>query len=387
MARLDEFIFGYYRGRVDADDSCKLANLMLKQGICSSIDPRGEFSLSQKDVSRFSLVAKGKIRHDIGSPRGICGFIQQNRRRYGLFIALVLTCILYVISAGLVWDVRISGNERLPDYVIENALDNVGFGVGTSWRRIDKNLIESELLIEREDIAWISVNRRGTVAYVEVIESENVGIRENVGPLYSNIVADRDGVIEEITVQSGVANVKIGDVVKKGDVLISGIVENEKGVVFCRAQGYVRAESVCDVVAEAERETVDKSVIGKSTSYIKLFLFDFSINIFKNYGNYENTCDIIEEIRRFALFDKYELPIRIEKAYAHEYTNQAYTRSDGEIIAAAKQELDSKIYTAFKDADVLKLRTVGEFYDLGYRLTSRVVYSAEIGKESAIEIN
>ena len=387
MARLDEFIFGYYKGSVSADDSCKLANLMLKQGICSSIDPTGKFSLSQKDLSRFLSGSRGKIRYDIGSPRGIYGFIRQNRQRYGLFISLILTLILAVISSGLVWDVRISGNERLPDYVIENALSNVGFGVGTSWRSIDKNVIESELLIEREDIAWISVNRRGTVAYVEVIESENVGNREDAGPLYSNIVADRDGVVEEITVQSGVANVKIGDVVKKGDVLISGVVENESGTTFCRAQGYVRAESVCDVVAFAERETVEKSVIGKSTLYIKLVLFNFSINIFKNYGNYENTCDIIEEIRGFALFDKYELPIRIEKAYAYEYTNQAYIRSDDEIIATAKQELDSKIYTVFKDADVLKLRTVGEFYDLGYRLTSRVVYSAEIGKESAIEIN
>ena len=387
MARLDEFIFGYYKGSVSADDSCKLANLMLKQGICSSIDPTGKFSLSQKDLSRFLSGSRGKIRYDIGSPRGIYGFIRQNRQRYGLFISLILTLILAVISSGLVWDVRISGNESLPDYVIENALSNVGFGVGTSWRSIDKNVIESELLIEREDIAWISVNRRGTVAYVEVIESENVGNREDAGPLYSNIVADRDGVVEEITVQSGVANVKIGDVVKKGDVLISGVVENESGTTFCRAQGYVRAESVCDVVAFAERETVEKSVIGKSTLYIKLVLFNFSINIFKNYGNYENTCDIIEEIRGFALFDKYELPIRIEKAYAYEYTNQAYIRSDDEIIATAKQELDSKIYTVFKDADVLKLRTVGEFYDLGYRLTSKVVYSAEIGKESAIEIN
>ena len=266
MARLDEFIFGYYKGRVSADDSCKLANLMLKHGICSSIDPTGKFSLSQKDLSRFLSGSRGKIRYDIGSPRGIYGFIRQNRQRYGLFISLILTLILAVISSGLVWDVRISGNERLPDYVIENALSNVGFGVGTSWRSIDKNVIESELLIEREDIAWISVNRRGTVAYVEVIESENVGNREDAGPLYSNIVADRDGVVEEITVQSGVANVKIGDVVKKGDVLISGVVENESGTAFCRAQGYVRAESVCDVVAFAERETVEKSVIGKSTS-------------------------------------------------------------------------------------------------------------------------
>ena len=57
------------------------------------------------------------------------------------------------------------------------------------------------------------------------------------------------------------------------------------------------------------------------------------------------------------------------------------------MISVTKQRLDAKIYTLFKDADILKLRTVGEVGDFGYRLTSRVVYSVEIGKESAIEIN
>ena len=120
--------------------------------------------------------------------------------------------------------------------------------------------------------------------------------------------------------------------------------------------------------------------------FIVIFI-TFSINIFKKYGNYEKSCDIIEEIREFALFDKYKLPIRIEKAYIYEYDEVIRTHSDDEMILAAKHELDSKIYTMFKDADVLKLRTCGEFSDLGYRLTSKVVYSAEIGKESAIEIN
>ena len=387
MAKVDEFIFGYYKGRVSVGDTCKLANLLLKQGICSTVAPSGEFSLRKKDDSRFLSSAKSRIRFELGSPLGIYGFIQRNRKKYGLIIAFILTCVIFFVSSGLVWDVRISGNETLPDYVIENALDDLGLGVGTPWRSIDKSAIEAELLLESDDIAWISVNRRGTVAYVEVIESENVGIRKENGPLYSNIVADRDGVIEEITVQSGRANVKIGDVVKKGDVLISGVIENEKGVSFCRAQGYVRAEGACDVIAEAEREHVDKVVGNKKILYIKIVLFNFSINIFKNYGNYENTCDIIEEIREFALFDKYELPIRIEKAYAYEYTELTHIRSDNELTLAAKHQLDSKIYTVFKDADVLKLRTVGEFYDLGYRLTSRVVYSADIGKESAIEIN
>lgn len=98
-------------------------------------------------------------------------------------------------------------------------------------------------------------------------------------------------------------------------------------------------------------------------------------------------CDIIEEKRDFVLFDKYNLPIRIEKVYVCEYSQEDRKCTEDEMIAAAKRQLDGKIYTMFNDADVIKLRTRGEMKDGVFCLTSRVVYSAEIGKESAIEIN
>ena len=81
------------------------------------------------------------------------------------------------------------------------------------------------------------------------------------------------------------------------------------------------------------------------------------------------------------------MPIKIEKAYAVEYSETTRTRSHDEMTDVAKRELDGKIYSMFKDADILKLRTTGEFLDGVYRVTSRVVYSSDIGKESAIEIN
>ena len=387
MARLDDFIFGYYRGKVGEKDSPKLLNTFLKLGICSSVTPSGEFSLGRKDNERFRKYAGGRLHFEIGEPRGIYGFFRRIRYRYGLIAALAILIVTWVVLSGLVWDVRVSGNEKLPDYVISSSLDELGFGVGTRWRSVDKNEIETELLSKMPDIAWISVNRRGTVAYVEVIESENVLTDKETGPIYSNIVAETDGVVEDISVQSGTAVVKIGDVVKKGDILISGVMENENGVSFCRAKGEVRARSVCDVSAETETQAVDKQVKRRKLTYARVVLFKFSINIFKNYGNCENSCDIIEEIREFALFDKYKLPIRFERAYAYEYEEYTRTRSREEMISVTKQRLDAKIYTLFKDADVIKLRTVGEFGEFGYRLTSRVVYSVEIGKESAIEIN
>ena len=387
MANLDKSVLGYHDGKVASDDSCKLVNALIKLDICSDVTPDGRFSVSRRDKLKFVSYAKSKMRFSLSEPLGIYGFIIRNKVRYGAILAIVITTLIFAFSSGRIWDIRISGNESLSDYRIEKSLEDLGFKTGARWGKIDKNEIEIELLRTNPDIAWISVNRRGTVAYVEIIESENVGMIDDKGYPFSNIVADRDGVIEEITVESGVAIVKSGDVVRRGDVLISGVVQNESGVTYCRALGSVRAHSVINVGAEVPSEITEKIADSHKIAQIRLIIFNFSINIFKNYRNHGNNCDIIKENRKVALFDKYELPIKIEKTYIVSYTENTRIRSADEMANEAKRELDGKIYAMFKDADVIKLRTQSELTDGVYRITSRVVYSGEIGKESAIKIS
>ena len=387
MARLDEFIFGYRIGKVSPDSLPKLINTALRLGICSDVTSDGEFTVKEKDKARFTSATRAKMRFELGEPLGFFGFLVRNKKRYGVLLAMLLSTALLLLSRSLVWDVRISGNESLSELAVEDALSEAGFGIGTLWRKADKNEIETAVLSNNPEIAWISLNRRGTVAYVELIESENVGIREEIAPLYSNIVADRDGVIEEITVKSGEAMVKVGDVVRAGDILISGVIENDSGVRFCRAVGSVRASGVTEISAEATRSTAEKTAISRRIAEVHLLLFNFSINIFKNYGNCENGCDIIEEIRDFALFGRCKLPISLEKTYAVEYTELSRVRSDSEMTAEAKKILDASISAVLKEADVVRLSTSGGFSGDSYRLTTRVVYVSEIGKESAIEIN
>ena len=387
MARLDEYIFGYHKGEVAPEDNCKLVNSMLRLDICSKIKPSGKFSISGRDKAKLTAYLKSKMRYKLSKPLGLYGFLLGMRNRYGVLIGLLITVLFFAFSSTRVWDIRISGNEKLGDYEVESALSDLDLKIGTRIRKIDKNAIETQMLANNKDIAWISVNRRGTVVYVDIIESENIGNREEPGPTFSNIVADRDGVIEEITVDSGVAAVKVGDVVKKGDILISGVIENERGVTFCRAGGSVRASGVMDVSAESTAEVTEKIPKKHRLAELRIVIFNFSINIFKNYGNSSDGCDIIRENRKIALFDKYRLPIKIEKTYTVEYNEKTRTRSSDEMADAAKRELDSKIYSIFKNADILKLRTTGEFKDGTYRIKSRVVYSTDIGKESAIEIN
>ena len=387
MARLDEYLFGYRFGQVDTADTAKLASALLRLGASSTLYPCGKFSIKEKDTARFQKSVGGRIRYQLGDVRGARGFLLRCKDRYGFFIALLMLLLVFLFTRTLIWDVRIEGNETLTRDEVMGALEDVGFTTGTSWNKIDKSFVEASLLASHPEIAWISLNRRGTVAYVELIESENVGEEKEIYPLCSNIVADRDGVIEDITVKSGQAVVKVGDVVRAGDVLISGVIESESGLILCRAEGEVRARSATDISAIAERFVTEKESISRRLLHARILLFNFSINIFKNYGNRENSCDIIEEIRSFALFDKYRLPIRLEISRSVEYEETVLTRSESEMIEAARRELDGKIYSMFKDADVIGLGTSGEFKDDVFYLRSRVVYSTDIGKESAIEIN
>ena len=387
MASLDEYVFGYSNGKVSEADVCMLVNGLMRLDICSSVSANGDFTLKERNKERFCTHFKSKLQYELGETLGIYGFFLNIRKNYGFIIGFIVSALFLLFTSSLVWDVRISGNEILSDYDVEESLRDLGLGIGSRWSKIDNSDIETELLSLNPNIAWISVNRRGTVAYVEIIESENVDKNVAISRGYSNVVADFDGVIEEITVKEGVAAVKVGDVVRSGDILISGIIENEQGVNFCHASGHIRAASSMDITAEIAEKSIRKTVSRSRLAELRVRIFNFSINIFKNYRNSEIECDIIEEIREFALFDSYRLPIRLEMYRIQEYEEVEEILTPDEMTVRAKRLLDSKIYASFRNADVIKLRTSGEFCDGYYRLISRVVYSAEIGKESVIEVN
>jgi len=386
MAKLDMILFGYRSVRVSPDDVTKLSNMLLKLGINADISTDGEVLIRESDILKFISFAKGRIRYTITETKGLFGFFKQRKKRYGAFAALFLVLVLNFILSDFVWDIRISGNENIADYSVLEALEKSGFEVGSSWRKVDKNSVELNLLSENSDISWISINRRGTVAYIEIAESENIGKNTSMESQYCNVVADRDAVIEEITVKSGTAQVKSGDVVKAGDILISGVVESESGVFFCHAEGEVKGRESLIVSAEIPEKEMQKIYKKDSVAEIKLNIFKFSINIFKNYGNQAENCDIINETKEYVLFDKYKLPFSVSKTYVRNYTEKEITHTEEEMTVLARKMLTGKINTVFKDSDILKMKTYGNFIEGKYVMTSEIVYSTDIGKESTIEI-
>ena len=386
MAKIEYQLFGYRCIKGEEGKESRLATLLVNQGIASESKPDGSFLIRERDFKRFSRFAAGRIRYKASPPLGLPGAIKRNLVHTPTALAAVLGLCINLFLSSLVWDVRVSGNEKVEDEVIVDALEASGFGVGSIWSCYDKEATETELLRALEQISWISINRRGSVAYIEVKETAEAA--DNIEDEYqcSNIVATRDCVIEEINVRHGRAVVKVGDTVKQGDILISGIIESEAGTYFTRAEGNIKASIVKSVVAEA-REVEEVTEHDTSRVYAKYVkVFGYKINIFKNYGNLPPDCDIIENEVVWTLENGIKMPASLITEYISQpiKVDRAYTESELPIIAAAR--LDTEIAEAVGDGDLIKLRTSGAYTEDGYRMVADIVLSAEVGREAKVDI-
>jgi sporulation protein YqfD len=366
--------------KIEPSDLSELTSFFIRAAIYSHINSDGIIIVRERDVGKIQDLLKGRINFSLSEPMGLYGRWLRLEHKRSRIAAVLLSLALLVILSNLVWDVRVSGNENLSRDEILDMLSECGFGVGSIWPVSDLGAVESSLLVKNENIAWISINRRGTVAYVRVIESNGKtddGKEEKTG--YSNIVASADCIIEEITVRRGIAVVRAGDVVKKGDLLVAGVLPDAAGGGFCYADASVKGRISDTITVDMDREYVKKEHLGSELYSIVLKLFNFSINIFKKYGNLTNEYDIIENEIAYTHPDGRKLPASLTVSYIPAFSEEGALYTDDELIKLASDRL--RLITAERLAlcDLIRIRTEGEFTERGYRLTSRLVVLTEVG--------
>ena len=159
--------------------------------------------------------------------------------------------------------------------------------------KIDTSKLSYEISKNIDEIGFANCYFDGSVLKVEV---KKVHVKEEE-KTYDEIVADRDCIITKVLVYSGTALVKVGDVVKKGDVLIAGYVDtmpndptnedNERFIV--KADGLVYGETSYTKQILLTAKVVDSVRTGKSYSTTQIYLFGKAIGKAKpvKYGEYE----------------------------------------------------------------------------------------------------
>ncbi len=380
MIRPDYILFGYRVVSFEEWDKELIIKMFLKHNI--SVRFKGNtFLIKERELKRISKLLGSRVKFKTSQQMGLRGFVYRNRKRYGVICALLFTSMLLLISSFFVWDVRIEGCESGKEEEIVAELSESGLSVGSLWHKTDRSKVENSMLLSSDLVSWVNINRRGNVAYVKVVDKIiNEPPEEKTG--YSNIVASCDGIVEEITVVKGVAVVKSGETVRRGQLLISGILPPESGGGFCYAEGTVTARINDTVKAQISDNEQIKVTEENKTSRISVNILGFDINIFKSYRNFNKEYDIIEKRSTVKFFGK-DIPVFFSREIYVPYTYKARRLTTEEMVEAASLKMRDALAERTARSTVLRVKTEGGFYDGEYILSSDLTLLEDISRDLA----
>ncbi len=323
-----------------------------------------------------------------GEKRELCGLRALMRRykgRIGLLVGAVAALVLVISSSFFIWDITVTGTDKLSSQTIIEALERHGVKLGAYIPDLDTEKIEQAMVLEVDGLSWISLNLRGTVASVEIRERSQDADKVDV-QAPSNLIAAFDGQIESLEITGGVAAVNRGQIVKKGDLLVSGVIDsNALGYRLVRARGEVTARVTLVYNVEIPYQKEEKVYTGNFTNKKSIKIFSETINLFgKDSISYEN-CDRIEKEKRLYLFGVIKLPIFITETTYAEYEMKEKTLSQSEALSLAYEELRSISENDLENAEILSRHTHFSEDENGIYLREEVECILDITQEVKIE--
>lgn len=370
---VSKYLLGYRILSCEEKESRRLLNRLIESGVGAEQTASG-FAVSLPSYRRARRALDGSVVYSASEIFGLPAVFLRYLRRFGIHLGVLVSLLCLLFLRSRVLDVRVEGNETVSDHVILEELERVGLYPGVSWSSLDTARMEASLLETSSHVGWINVNRRGLVAYVTVKEKEVH--EEPTQDGYRNLVSAYDAVIEEIVLRRGAPCVEVGQTVSRGQLLLSGILEDG---TLTYADGEVRGR-VHDTV-EIFVGRLCAPAVSKEERLVSL-KFDFfgkSINIFKkNTSNLPEGCVIIEDNRKCTLFGGRTLPISLVREYALVETSVPYLYTDEELVALATRLHARALLERTARAELLSITTTSTFVDGGYKMVSEISYLTEL---------
>ena len=324
-----------------------------------------------------SIARKTKCKVKINSKKGLPIIFHKYRKRKLFLLLLIPIILLILISSTYIWNIEIVGAENINTEELIYQLNEEGVGIGKRKSSINSENVIDNIRLKRSDIAWLSLDMKGTNVIVTIVESEEKPkiIDKNE---YCNIVATESGLITKITADTGTALVKVGDIAKKGDVLIGGYMQGKyTDTRYVHAKGEVKAKVwyTKKVTSGFTREIREET--GTIENKYSININNFKINLYKTLPNFEN-YDTINETNKIKLFSNFYLPIEITKTTFIEKRKVQITYGIQELKEILIKELENQ----FSEEGIDKLNVINKVVNVFYKENNEIelemTYEVEI---------
>jgi len=306
------------------------------------------FCISVKGFRRLKPILKKtrttiRILHRVGAPFATFRYRKRKIFAGGIFL---FTALLYYLS-GFVWNIEINGNSYLSEEVILDFLSEERCSFGTKKSAIDSGALEERLRSRYSEVIWTSIKIYGTKMTVDIQENllPEEQYEKQDDTVY-DIVASKDGCIQEIFTRKGIPLVAAGAEVKKGDLLVGGRIEllddagETEQYLYHSADADVSAKVVYPYKDVIDEKYTDSVPTGNTKKNYEVALFG---RVLKNpffrgaYECYNMTADTVQ----VHVTDNFYLPIWMTKQTWREMKKVEKTRTEEEVREIATKNLNN----------------------------------------------
>ncbi len=200
-----------------------------------------------------------------------------------IITSMLLICSFFVLN-NFVLQIRIYGLENLTSSEVLKVLDDFGYERGKFKSDYDLDGIEKVLTSNLDKISFASAVIKGNTLIVNI--NEKIDNSDFIYD-YKPIIAPFNCIIEEISLLSGTAMLKVGDVVKKGENIISPyIYYQDNSIIYVPAKATIKA-----YVEVSNYVEVDKTISSEE----KKKIIEENINkLYNEFNGYKVLSDYDE---------------------------------------------------------------------------------------------
>ena len=326
---------------------------------------------------------KSGLRLRIVKKVGLPFFISRYRLRLGIVVGIVIFLSVLTILSNFVWSIKVVGLETVEKREVLETLEGLGLKIGSYIPSIDVRKLKQQFLLSSDEVAWIAININSSVAEIQIherVQSPEFTVDNDKA---CDVVASQAGLIKYMEVYDGQPQVKVGEVVLDGQLLVSGIVEDKKGnVTLKHARAKILAlvwedtEIVIDMAQQYRVDTGEKKILNT------LVLFGLKVPLYLSekvdFDYYEENSSIPLSIFGF------ELPLSVERRILIGYEDAVEELSEASAKRLAFEKLDEYIENVYADSHIEKQNANSRVENRQYILSVNFTIKKDIAKEKEI---
>ncbi len=258
--------------------------------------------------------------------RGVAAVALTMVRRWGFLVGLTLCLLAAGVLSRFLLVVEVTGNETVPTAIILSELQRLGVRPGAYGPAIEEREVANQALLDLPQLSYVAVNIYGTRAEVEVREAvKPPELLDEETP--ADVVAAADGIIVDIQTTAGRPLFADGDIVAKGEVLITGELDLKEpeggtvdmGTLVVHAAGTVTARTWRTLEETIPLTVREKQYTGEEKNRYVLRLLWGRIYFFRNSSISWSRYDKITKTEDLTILGR-TLPVGLTTETLREYT-------------------------------------------------------------------